>query len=84
MDRRQILDQGRKIWMGWTERHSIGVGGILHTYMAVPPNHHSLDVPVNITYQIPMDAIYGPGIEQPDGLPVINVDDIRLAISREL
>lgn len=40
-----------------------------------------------MTCHIPMDTIYGPGVEKPVGIPAVldlNTDDIRQIILKEL
>jgi len=54
--------QGRKFWVRWGERNPNGVDAVIHTGMSFPPNHHSIDNPVNLVYNIPMTAVYGPGV----------------------
>lgn len=74
---------GENFWCGWGERASGGTGATIHTTMPWSSNHHSIHNPVNTIYQIPMNKIYGPGIQLPPNAPNtldINVDDIRQEI----
>jgi len=51
--------------------------------MTWPPNTCPIANPVNITYQIPMNVIYGPGLPIPGNAPAtldINVEEIRREI----
>ena len=71
--------QGRKFWVGRGERS----GAVIHTGMSFPPNHHSIDNPVNLVYNIPMTAVYGPGIQIPAsnaGTLDIDTDAVRRII----
>jgi hypothetical protein len=79
----EIWLAGQKFWVGWAERAPNGVGEIVHTQMQWVPNHTSFLVPTNITYNIPMQIAYGPGIPIPVGTPPtidIDVEMIRLTI----
>jgi hypothetical protein len=78
----------KKFWCGWAERNTNGVGGLLHAALGwEPPARSDISVPVNITYNIPMKDVYGPGITWPPNTPPtldINVDDIRAEILESL
>jgi hypothetical protein len=73
----------KKFWAGWASRNAAGIGGVMHTQMAWPPDNSPLDTPVNVVYSIPTQIIYGPNIPLPPNSPpniLIDVDGIRNAI----
>jgi hypothetical protein len=75
--------QGRKFWVGWGERDPNGVGAVIHTGVSFPPNHHSIDNPVNLVYNIPMTTVYGPSVPIPAsnaGTLDIDTDAVRRII----
>ena len=75
--------KGRKFWVGWGERAAGGAGVVIHTNMFFPPNHHSIDNPVNVVYNIPMTTVYGPGVPIPQTNAAtldIDTDAIRRVI----
>jgi len=74
---------GQKFWVGYAERQANGIGAMVHSQMSWVPNHTSFLIPTNITYQIPMQTVYGQGIAIPAGVPQtldIDVEMIRLRI----
>jgi hypothetical protein len=73
----------QRFWVGYAERAADGVGATIHSQMLWVPNHSSFLVPTNITYQIPMQTVFGPGIAIPPGTPAtldIHVEMIRQRI----
>jgi hypothetical protein len=60
---------GKKFWVGYAERAANGVGATIHSQMLWVPNYLSFLVPTNITYQIPMQTVFGQGIAIPPGTP---------------
>jgi hypothetical protein len=50
------------VWLGGEKPNRCGGG---YPDMQFPPNHHSIYNPVNVVYQIPMQTVYGPGIQIP-------------------
>lgn len=76
--------QGKKFWVGWGERCPGGTGCRIHSTMDWPPDHSKIATPVNTIYQIPIDLVYGPGIQIPTGAPNtldIHVEHIRREIA---
>jgi hypothetical protein len=48
--------------------------------MRFPPDHHPITTPVDLTYQIPMQTVYGNGVAIPPNSPAaldIDCDQIR-------
>ena len=74
----------KKFWVGWGERDPAGTDCIIHSNMDWPPDHSKVAMPVNIIYQIPINLVYGPGIQIPAGAPNtldIDVERIRKVIA---
>jgi hypothetical protein len=81
----QVWVPGRKFWVAWAERSATGNRGAIHTNMRLPPHHHSINVPVNLIYHIPMATVYGNGIAIPPNSPAtldVDCDGIRGTIVR--
>jgi hypothetical protein len=73
----------KKFWVGWAERAPAGNRAIIHSDMALPPHHSSIEEPVNVIYHIPMLTIYGNGITIPQNTPPaldIDCDNLRAVI----
>jgi hypothetical protein len=74
----------KKFWVGWGERCPAGADCTIHSDMDWPPDHSEVATPVNIIYQIPINLVYGPGIQIPVGAPNtldIDVERIRRVIA---
>jgi hypothetical protein len=77
----------RTYWVGWGERNATGNRAYIHSDMRFPPQHSSIENPVDIVYQIPMATVYGPAIATPPNSPLtldIDCDAIRLIIEEFL
>jgi hypothetical protein len=72
----------RKFWVGWAERAANGVGAVTHTQMNWVLNHTSYLIGLNLVYQIPMQAVFGPGIPIPPGTPATIDIDVELVRQR--
>ena len=79
----KVWVNGKKFWVGWGERAASGFGAIIHTDMQWPPNHHPIHTPINLTYSIPIQLVFGPVIPIPATAPnalEIDVDAVRRTI----
>jgi hypothetical protein len=83
----EVWVAGRKFWVGWGERNGAGNRGVIHTNMRFPPQHSSIQNPINVVYQIPMTMVYGPAVAIPPGSPPtldIDCDSIRAIVQEFL